>query len=215
MKERMKIIKIGLGIIIFAVVGLWEYMQLYLYFDIPQIVVIMPIVGMLAALLLRRWCFVVPLATAAVSIVYQLVETKTNAAELFASSKWSIIINLLPIIVAFMLLGTAGGFLIRVLINRNKSRMVGIISCFLGILITFGSSVILVRNPLYPFMARHAIHEYAQKYDSDGYQVSKVIVYYSFADLEYQGSVVMSDGVVYAVYHQQSTGKVYDLTDLS
>ena len=170
MKERLKIILTGLGIIIFAVIGLWEYMQMFLYFDIPQIIVVMPVVGMLAAIL---------------------------------------------ILVIFMLVGVGGGFLVRVLVNKNKSRVVGSICCVLGILVTFGGSLVMFHNPLYPFLARHAIHNYAEKYDSERYKVSEVIVYFSYEELEYQGRVVMSDGVIYAVYHERETGKVYDLTDLS
>lgn len=215
MKERLKIILTGLGIIIFAVIGLWEYMQMFLYFDIPQIIVVMPVVGMLAAILLRKYCFVVLPAMIAVSVVYQLVEDQVSAIGNADSSKIEIMLNILPILVIFMLVGVGGGFLVRVLVNKNKSRVVGSICCVLGILVTFGGSLVMFHNPLYPFLARHAIHNYAEKYDSERYKVSEVIVYFSYEELEYQGRVVMSDGVIYAVYHERETGKVYDLTDLS
>ena len=67
MKERLKIILTGLGIIILAIIGLWVYMQMYLYFDLPQVIVIMPVVGAVSAILFRKYCFLVVLATTAVS----------------------------------------------------------------------------------------------------------------------------------------------------
>lgn len=215
MKERLKIILTGLGIIIFAVVGLWEYMQMYLYFDIPQAIVIMPVVGALAAILLRKYCFVVLPAMIAVSVVYQLVEDGVSSVGSVDGSKIGIMLNILPILTAFMMIGIGGGFLVRVLVNGNKSRVAGIICCVLGVLVTFGAGLAMFRNPLYPFLAKNAIHRYAEKYESEQYAVSEVIVYYSYDELEYQGKVVMSDGVIYVIYHERSTGNVYDLTDLS
>lgn len=63
-------------------------------------------------------------------------------------------------------------------------------------------------NPLYPFVARHQIHQYAQKYDKKEYPVSDVVVYYSYTDLQYLGRVVMSDGVIYPLSHDMKTGEV-------
>lgn len=208
MNERLKIILTGLGIIILAIIGLWEYMQMFLYFDLPQVIVIMPVVGAAAAILFRKYCFLVVLATTAVSIVYQMVEKGQN-------SKIAIILNILPIILLFMLAGIAGGFLIRVLCNGNRPNVVGIICCVLGVVLTFGGSVAMFGNPLYPFKARFDINHYAQKYGSENYPISKISVYYSVEDLEYQGKVEMSDGVIFVVYHERESGNVYDLTDLS
>lgn len=208
MKERLKIILTGLGIIILAIIGLWEYMQMYLYFDLPQVIVIMPVVGAVSAILFRKYCFLVVLATTAVSIVYQMIEKGQN-------SKTAIILNILPVILLFMLAGIAGGFLIRVLCNGNRPKAVGIICCVLGVVLTLGGGVAMFGNPLYPFTARHAINRYAQKYGSENYPISKISVYYSIGDLEYQGRVEMSDGVIFVVYHERESGKVYDLTDLS
>ncbi len=70
-------------------------------------------------------------------------------------------------------------------------------------------------NPLYPFKARFDINRYVQKYESENYPISKISVYYSMEDLEYQGKVEMSDGVIFVVYHERESGNVYDLTDLS
>ena len=208
MKERLKIILTGLGIIILAIIGLWEYMQMFLYFDLPQVIVIMPVVGAVSAILFRKYCFLVVLATTAVSIVYQMIEKGQN-------SKTAIILNILTVILLFRLAGIAGGFLIRVIGNGNRPKAVGIICCVVGVVLTLGGSVAMFGNPLYPFTARHAIHRYAQKYGSENYPISKVSVYYSIGDQEYQGRVEMSDGVIFVVYHERESGKVYDLTDLS
>lgn len=208
MKERLKIILSGLGIIILAIIGLWEYMQMFMYFDLPQVIVIMPLVGAAAAICLRKYSFLVLASTAAVCIVYQMVA----GGEI---SKAAIILNILPIILIFTLVGIAGGFLVRVLINGQRPKAVGILCCVLGVVFTLGGGIAMFRNPLYPFVARHAINSYAQKFDTEDYRVSKVSVYYSIEDLEYQGRVEMSDGVIYAIYHERATGKVYDLTDLS
>lgn len=208
MKERLKIILGGLGIIIFAIIGLWEYMQMFMCFDLPQVIVVMPVVGAVAAVWLRKYSFLVLAAVTAVSVVYQLVEKG-------GGSRIAIILNILPIILILTLVGIAGGFLVRVLLNRQRPKPAGIICCILGAVITFGGGAAMFGNPFYPFVARHAIHSYAQKYDTEQYRVSKVTVYYSIEDLEYQGRVEMSDGVVYAVYHERATGNVYDLTDLS
>lgn len=208
MKERLKIILTGLGIIILAIIGLWEYMQLYLYFDVPQVIVVMPVVGAVSAVLLRKYCFLVAIATTAVSVVYQMIEKGQN-------SKFAIILNILPVILLFMLVGIAGGFLIRVLLNGKRPKAAGIICCVLGVALTLGGGVAMFGNPFYPFTARYAINRYAQKYDSGHYRISKISVYYSIEDLEYQGRVEMSDGVIYAVYHERESGDVYDLTDLS
>ena len=73
MKERFKKIITGLLLTAFSVAGLWEYMQLYLYFDLPQAVVILPVVGAVAAVVLKKLSLIVPALTAVISIVYQMV----------------------------------------------------------------------------------------------------------------------------------------------
>lgn len=211
MKERFKKISKGLLIIVFSVMGLWEYMQLYLCFDLPQAVVLLPVFGCLAAIFLRKLSFVVPAVTVVISIIYQMVEDRVSAAGIAESSKINIILNILPVIILFMMLGIAAGFLVRVMINRNKSRVVGIICCVLGIVLTFGSGVVLFGNPLYPFMARGAISSYAGKYDKEDYRVSRTVIFYSMEELEYQAKVIMSDGIVYALYHERESGNVYEI----
>lgn len=211
MKERFRKIISGLLIIVFSLAGMWEYMQLFMYYDIPQAVVVVPVVGMLAAIVLKKVSFVVPVVTAVISIVYQMVEKSENSLGMIENSKINIILNILPVIIIFMLIGIAGGLLVRVLIDRKKSKAVGIVCCVLGVLLTFGGGVLMFRNPLYPFLAKSAINNYAEKFDSEEYPVSEVDVYYSFEDLEYQGRVVMSDGYVYALYHEKESGTVYEI----
>lgn len=206
MKEHSKIIWAGLGIIIFTVAGLWGYIQLYTNYDLPQVMVVMPLTGCLAAVLLRKYSFIVPGAVVVMSAIYQFLESHTDAL-----AKWCM---LFPVPILFLMLGIAGGFLVRVLINGNKSRAAGIICCVLGAVLTFGAGVAVFRNPLYPFMARHSMNSYAEKYKSEEYPVSGVWIYFNVANMEYEGQVIMSDGARAVFYHEKSTGKVYDLTEL-
>ena len=206
-KERLRIILRAMGIILFSIVGLWEYMQMQLGYDVPQVVVVMPVAGMLAAVCLQRFSFLVPVCTIVISVVYQLVGgEKIN--QIVINSKINTILNLLPYIILFEMLGIAGGFLIRVLLNRKKPLGVAIACGIAGLVLTFGSGVVMYGNPLYPFLAGHAITSYAQKYETEEYKISRVVVSYSMEDMEYQGKVVMSDGVIYALYHSKETGEI-------
>lgn len=212
MKERFKKISAGLLITLISLVGLWEYMQLYLYFDIPQAVVILPAAGAVSAIFLKKLGWVVPGAAALICIVYQLVEKRSSSVGIVETSKIKVIVSILPVIIIFMILGIAGGFLVRVLIRRKRPLAVGILCCLLGALLTFGGSVVMFGNPLYPFMAKVSINRYAKKFQSDSYKISEVSVYYSLEDLQYQGRVVMSDGIVYALYHDHATGEVTEIS---
>ncbi len=211
MKERFKKIITGLLLTAFSIAGLWEYMQLYLYFDLPQAVVILPFVGAAAAIVLKKLSLIVPALTAVISIVYQLVETRSSSVGIIEISKFNIILNILPIIILLMFVGIGGGLLVRVLINRKKPRIAGILCCILGIVLVFGGGVIMFGNPLYPFLAKHAVNNYAEKFDREDYRVSEVSIFYSIESLEYEGRVVMSDGYVYALYHEKESGKVYEI----
>ena len=62
MKERFKKIMNVLYLVIFSIAALWEYMQFFMYYDLPQIVVILPIIGISqrppyqsAHFILRTW----------------------------------------------------------------------------------------------------------------------------------------------------------------
>lgn len=209
MKERLKKILTGLGIIALSVAGLWEYIQLFMYYDVPQPVIIMPLIGMLTAVFIRKIWFVVPICTALICIVYQMVDEGKNFEGIVTISKFNIILNILPVIIILMLVGIAGGFLVRVLINGRKPRALGIFCCMAGVVVTLGAGLVMYQNPLYPFMARHAIVSYGKTFNKDNYKVSEVQVFYSMEDQEYQGRVVMSDGVIYPLYYDRSSGNVY------
>jgi hypothetical protein len=210
MKQRFKKIMTGLLLTAFSIVGLWEYMQLYLYFDLPQAIVVLPLFGAVSAIVLKKLSLLTPVFTAVISVVYQIVETRSSSVGIVEVSKIKIILNILPIIIIFMFLGIGGGLLIRVLINGKKSKAAAIPCCVLGIVLSVGSGIFMFHNPLYPFLAKHQVKQYAKQYDTADYPVSEVSIYYSLEDLEYEGRVVMSDGYVYALYHEKSTGSVYE-----
>ncbi len=208
MKERFKKISAGLLIILFSLVGLWEYMQLYLYFDIPQAVVILPAAGALSAVFLKKLGWVVPGAVILICIVYQLVEKRSSSVGIVETSKLKVLLSILPVVILLMVLGIIGGVLVRVLVQGKRPLAVGILCCLLGVFLTFGGSVVMFGNPLYPFMAKASVNQYAKKFESSSYKISEVSVYYSLEDLQYQGRVVMSDGIVYALYHHRGSGEV-------
>ena len=207
MGERIKRIMTGFGIIVFAMVGLWEYMQLFMYFDIPQTIIIMPIVGTLTVLLIRKIWFVVPIATVIVCLVYQMVERNANFMGAVEVSESVIFLNLLPFLVIFMFVGIGAGFLIRVLINKKKPKVIGIICCIIGVFLTFAPGILFFGNPFYPVAAKRAITNYGKTFETK-YKVSEVQVFYDMENQEYQGRVVMSDGVIYPLYYDRSTGTV-------
>ena len=69
MKERAKRIKTGLMIIVFVILGTIEYVQLMTSFDLPQVILFMPIIGALAVIFLKKLSFAVPILTAIFSII--------------------------------------------------------------------------------------------------------------------------------------------------
>lgn len=202
MKERFQKIMKGLWILICSIGGLWEYMQLSTHFDMPQVVFVVPILGMLAAIFLGKLSFLVLGTTSVLTFVFQLVQEKFQI---------TIFLNNLPVILIFMGLGIGGGFLLRVLICRKKSVAIGIVCAILGLFISFGFGFAAFHNPFYPIQARIAIDKYADKYRSEEYPVSEVEIYYSYEDSEYHGQVIMSDGYRYALYHNREKGNVYEI----
>lgn len=208
MKERFKKIMNVLALVIFSIVALWEYMQFYMYYDLPQIVVVLPIIGLLAAVALKKWSFILLGTTALTSIVFQLIEDPQDGLGYVDTSKIEIIVKILPAVLLFLLIGIAAGLLVRMAFRKDRHISLRILFCGLGIIVAFAAGIILFRNPLYPFIARYQIHRYAQKYDTKEYPVSDVVVYYSYTDLQYLGRVVMSDGVIYPLSHDMQTGEV-------
>lgn len=197
-----------LALVIFSIAALWEYMQFYMYYDLPQIVVVLPIIGLLAAVALKKWSFILLGTTALTSIVFQLIEEPQDGLGYVDTFKIEIIVKILPAVLLFLLIGIAAGLLVRAAFRKDRHISLRILFCGLGIIVAFAAGIILFRNPLYPFIARHQIHQYAQKYDTKEYPVSDVVVYYSYTDLQYLGRVVMSDGVIYPLSHDMKTGEV-------
>lgn len=208
MKERFKKIMNVLFLVIFSIAALWEYMQFYMYYDLPQIVVVLPIIGLLAAVALKKWSFILLGTTALTSIVFQIIEDPQDGLGYVDTSKIEIIVKILPAVLLFLLIGIAAGLLVRMAFRKDRHISLRILFCGLGIIVALAAGIILFRNPLYPFIARHQIHRYAQKYDTKDYPVSDVVVYYSYTDLQYLGRVVMSDGVIYPLSHDMQTGEV-------
>lgn len=197
-----------LYLVIFSIAALWEYMQFYMYYDLPQIVVVLPIIGLLAAVALKKWSFILLGTTALTSIVFQIIEDPQDGLGYVDTSKIEIIVKILPAVLLFLLIGIAAGLLVRMALRKDRHISLRILFCGLGIIISLAAGIILFRNPLYPFITRHQIHQYAQKYDTKEYPVSDVVVYYSYTDLQYLGRVVMSDGVIYPLSHDMKTGEV-------
>ncbi len=211
MKERFRKIMKGLTILLCSVAGMWEYMQVFMYYDLPQAIIVLPVIGAIATIVLGKWGFLVLATTSALGIVFQLVADSANGLGFVGMSKVSIIINILLIVVVMMAIGMVAGLLIRVLMLRKKSFAVGMVCCVIGVILTFGVGIRIFGNPLYPVKARVAIHKYAEKYRTDSYPISEIVVYYSLEAGQYHGQVVMSDGYRYAMYHDKKTGIVYEI----
>ncbi|MGN1205669.1 MAG: hypothetical protein ACI4SQ_01635 [Eubacterium sp.] len=208
MKERFKKIMNVLCLVIFSVAALWEYMQFFMYYDLPQIVVILPIIGLLAGMILRKWSFLLLGTTTLMAIVFQIIQDPQDGLGYVEISKVSVVLKILPAVLLFLLIGIVAGLLASVVFHKKRNISVRILCCGFGILLALAGGIILFRNPLYPFAARHQIRQYAQKFDTKEYPVSDVVVYYSYSDLQYLGRVVMSDGAMYALSHDRITGEV-------
>lgn len=208
MKERFKKIMNVLYLVIFSIAALWEYMQFFMYYDLPQIVVILPIIGLLAAVALKKWSFLLLGTTTLMAVVFQLIEDPQDGLGYVDTSKITIILKILPAVLLFFVIGIVAGLLVRMAFRKDRHISLRILFCGLGVLLALAAGIVLFRNPLYPFVARHQIHQYAQKYDKKEYPVSDVVVYYSYTDLQYLGRVVMSDGVIYPLSHDMKTGEV-------
>ena len=97
MKERWKKISTGLIVVFLSVAGLWEYMQLYLYFDLPQAIVILPMIGAIAQIILKKFGWIVPVLTAVISVVYQLVEKRSSCVGIVELSRAKVLLSILPV----------------------------------------------------------------------------------------------------------------------
>ena len=202
MKERMKIIRTGLILIALTVVGLLEYVQLVQAFDLPQMMLVIPIVGALAMIFLGKIGFAVPICTVLLACFYQILAGDANAiAELQTSARSIAIILMecLSILLAFELIGMGGGALIRILTQKKKSLCTGVACTVVGVLLILGPYVALFHNPLYPVMVRHKLTSYAEEHFTD-YPIAEKKVYYSMKVSDYQCRVDMADGQIRVIY---------------
>lgn len=202
MKERWKTIRTGLLMIALSVIGLLEYVQLVQAFDLPQMMFVIPLTGALAMIFLKKKSFVVPVCTILLASIYQILAGDSNAITELQTNAASIAIILmecLSILVVFELIGMGGGALIRVLLNKNKSRWLGVVCCVLGVVVTLGPYFLLYKNPLYPMLARKQLTSYAEEHFTD-YPIAEKKVYFSMQISNYQCRVAMADGQIRVIY---------------
>lgn len=204
MKERRKQILTGFLLVVFICLGVFEYMQLMYSFDIPQVMLLMPMVGALSFIVLQKKAFIVPAGTIVLSCIYQIVAGEANAVAYLqtgASGIARVILYVLPVCILFQLLGIGAGALIRVLINGNKKRAVGVLCLVLGILLATGPYLAIYHNPLYPILSRVKLGQYVNETCSD-YKISEKKYYFDLNTSTYQCRVVMADGVIRTVFFE-------------
>lgn len=202
MKERWKTIRTGLLIIAFTIVGLLEYVQLMQSFDLPQMLFVVPLVGAVSMIVLKKLCFFVPVCTILLSCIYQILAGDANAItrlQTNASSVTIILFECLSILIVFEFIGIGGGALIRVLIDKKRSLAAGIIACVAGVLVTVGPYLVMFHNPLYPIMARQQLSRYADEHLAD-YVIAEKNVYFSMQTSDYICRVSMADGEIRIIY---------------
>lgn len=202
MKERWKTIRTGLLIIAFTIVGVLEYMQLMQSFDLPQMLFVIPLVGAVSMIVLKKLSFLVPVCTILLSCIYQILAGDSNAVarlQTNASSVTIILFECLSILLVFEFIGIGGGALIRVLIDKKKSLAAGIIACVAGVLVTVGPYLAMFHNPLYPILARQQLNKYADEHFTD-YAISDKSIYFSMQTSDYVCRVSMADGEIRVIY---------------
>ena len=79
MRERWKKIRTGTLTIAFIIIGILEYGALMKYFDLPQVMLIVPLIGAASYIFLKKSCLTVFGCTALCSALYQLVAGDANA----------------------------------------------------------------------------------------------------------------------------------------
>lgn len=202
LRQRRKLIGTGLLIIVLTIAGLIEYAQLVQAFDIPQMLLVIPLVGALAMILLGKLSFFVPVCTVLLACVYQILAGDSNAVvnlQTNAGSIALILMECLSVLLLFELLGMGGGALIRILIQKKGRLIVGVICCVIGIIVIVGPYLALFHNPLYPVIARRRLGAYAREHFTD-YPIADKKIYYSMKVSDYQCRVVMADGQIRVIY---------------
>ncbi|MCH5251583.1 MAG: hypothetical protein J1F22_01300 [Lachnospiraceae bacterium] len=201
MKERWIKIQTALIVLVLVAFGVVEYIQLMNAFDLPQVMLVMPVTGAVSVIVLKKFSFLVPVGTALLACMYQIVAGDSNAITYLqtnAGSVLRILAYVLPICLLFMLLGMGGGALIRVLINRKKKIAVGVVCLIAGLVIIFTPYLFVFGNPLYPIQARIRLNRYAEENFTDD-EITEKRIYFSMQTSDYQCRVFMSDGVLHQI----------------
>ncbi len=202
MKEQGKRIRTGILLTFLTVAGFLEYVQLVQEFDLPQIMLVVPLVGALAVVFLEKMAVVVPACTILLACFYQIVAGDTNAIAKLQTSAKSIAIILLEclsILLVFELIGMAGGALVRILVRKKRNMGIAIACAVAGVVLVLGPYVALFHNPLYPVTARRRLTSYAEEHFTD-YPIAEKKIYYSMNVSDYQCRVSMADGQIRVIY---------------
>lgn len=213
MRERWNRIRTGVWITAFAAAGVVEYIQLMYSFDLPQVILLMPLIGALCFIVLQKASFIALAGTAVLSCLFQILAGDTNAVmqlSLNVSDVLHVILYVLPLCLVFELLGIGAGALIRVCINQKCKTASGIICLVLGLLLIAGPYAALYRNPLYPIQARMKLSRYVEENYSD-YAISKKNMYFDLNSSSYRCRVVMADGTIRLAVFEED-GNVTDGT---
>lgn len=198
MRERWRTIRNALFIILFSFIGLIEYVQLMQSFDLPQIVLIIPLVNALAMILLKKKSLFVPVCTIFLSCLYQILEGDNNAISQLGTDVASvavILLQCLSVLVLFQFVGLGCGMLIRIFFEKKRQKMVRIVCGVLGVFFIIAPYLFLFGNPLYPITARKNLTAYADNTFTD-YAIAGKKVYYSMQAGDYVCRVSMADGQI-------------------
>lgn len=201
-KNKREQVKTMLLLLVFTIIGVIEYVQLMYAFDLPQIVLVMPILGAVSFITLRKISLFVPAGMVVLSTIYQIVAGNANAInglQTSAGSVFLLLIQVLPICLVFYFIGMGGGACIALLKKKEKSIVLRIPILIAGIVIVLAPYIALFRNPLYPIQARITLSQYADEVFTD-YEISEKHVYYDGNISQYKCRVVMSDGVNRELY---------------
>lgn len=209
MKERWKTIRTGVWIIVLTILGVLEYVQLMRSFDLPQVLLVVPVIGAIAMIVLKKRSFLVPACTVLLSCMYQILVGDANAVarlQTNAASVTVILFECLSVLIVFELIGIGGGAMIRVLLAGKKKWTIGIVMCLAGVLIILGPYFAIFHNPMYPITARQQLRTYAEEHFTD-YPIAEKRVYYSMQNSDYVCRVSMADGQIRIVCFDED-GKV-------
>mgnify|MGYP003193260984 CR=1 FL=1 len=190
-EQRWKRLRTGLLIIAFSAIGMLEYVQLVQAFDLPQMMLVVPVVSVIAMLLLGKYSFFVPVCTIVLASAYQILAGSENAVAELQTSARSIAIILFECLLVLMI----AQFIGLGLGAAARKIVIGVVFAVVSLV----PYLLLFHNPLYPMTARHRLKSFADKTITD-YPIADKKVYYSLNDSRYMCRVIMSDGQVRVLY---------------